>query len=154
MAGKSLKLEFPKSGYRRSMPFNRFQIERVDNLIISHFGLVSNSGLLLDRYSCAIFALELEYNKDSLMDYLGKVGTLADPPPVWQAHSVQLPVELFNQINVTSNPQLAETTLHNVTARAIAESTGSSIQFEGVALLRSGLSLQAHWIRALYDAAS
>lgn len=135
------------------MAFNRFELERLEELIVIHFGLVTPSGMLLDRYSAAIFKAELLAQKESVMDYLGKTGSLGDAPPGWQSPSIVSPIDLFNMISVSSNPFVAETTLNNIVARTIIDQrTGAHavIPSEPVALLRSTLELQKHLIVQLY----
>src|ERR1041385_7725752 len=139
MATKSLRFDFPKDSYRRLMPFNRFSVERVDPLVIIHFGLINNSGVLLDRYSTCIFKMELEALKENLMEYLGKLGSLGEPPPAWQPASGLGPIEVFNHVGVTSNVSVAETTLNNIVVRGLYETrqTGGIYPVDAVALLRS-----------------
>jgi len=87
MALKNVQLEYPRNGYRRLMPFNRFYVEQVDSIIIIHFGLLSASGLLLDRYSAGITQLELNGQKASLLEYLGRLGSIGEAPPPLAAAS-------------------------------------------------------------------
>ena len=153
MALKNVQFEFPRHGYRRLMPFNRLFVERIDSLVVLHFGLLNNSGQLLDRYSTGIYQLELDGQKESLMDYLGKVGSLGDPPPVWQPPPSQSPVEVFNHIGVTSNLHVAETSLNNVAVRVVNElrrTTGGTIPIDPIALLRSTQEIQKHLIKELF----
>jgi hypothetical protein len=153
MALKNVRFDFPRSGYKRLMPFNRFAVERIDSLVIIHFGLVNNSGLLLDRYSIGIFQVELDALKENLMDYLGKTGSLAEPPPTWQPPSGINQVEVFNHVGVTSNPDVAETSLNNLVVRGLHEArqtTGGAVPIDPVVLLRSTLEVQKHLIRELY----
>src|SRR6266851_137612 len=68
------RVELPKGGYRRTMMFNRFLVEPVDNFVVLHFGLLNAAGFVLDRYSCALFREDLEMQKQSLIAYLGQLG--------------------------------------------------------------------------------
>jgi hypothetical protein len=153
MGLKQVQIETPRGGYRRSMPFNRFYVERVDTFVIIHFGLVSHSGLVIDRYSACVCQLELNGQKESLMEYLGKLGSLGDAPPPWQPPATPATVELFNHALITSNPEVAELGLTNILVRAVndlRQSTGGKVPAEPVALLRSTQETVKHLIRALY----
>lgn len=153
MAAKTISFEMPREGYRRLMPFNRFYIERLDTIVVLHFALVNSSGLLLDRYSSAIYQIDLDMQKESLMEYLGKVGSLNDAPAVWQPPGGLFPVELFNNIGVTSNVNVAETTFNNIVVRAVTDlrqGKGGTIPISPLALLRSTQELQKHLIKELY----
>jgi hypothetical protein len=153
MALKNVQLEIPRHGYRRLMPFNRFFVERVDTIVILHFGLLNNSGLLLDRYSAAISQRELDGQKPSLMEYLGKLGSLGEAPPAWQPPAGPSSIELFNFVLVSSNSEVAELGLNNVVVRAVndlRQTTGGKVPAEPIALLRCTQETMKHLIRELY----
>ena len=153
MPAKNVNFELPRSNYRRLMPFNRFFVEHIDSLVVVHFGLLSGSGVLLDRYSAAIFQHDLDGQKESLMDYLGKIGAIGDAPPQWQPPASQSPVELFNHLAVTSNPRVAETNLNNVVVYAannLRNTTGGTMPMDPVVMLRSSREAQQHLIKELY----
>lgn len=138
------------------MPFNRFSVERVESLVIIHFGLLNVGNILLDRFSASIFQKELDALKENLMEYLGKVGSLGDAPAQWQAPPVLTPVALFNHVGVTSNPSVAELCLNNIVVRGIHElrqTTGGTMQVDPIILLRSTQDLQKHLLRELYPVA-
>jgi hypothetical protein len=149
---KTLEIQPPLVGYPRFVAFNRISIERVDIFVLMHFGLLGTSGGLLDSYSCAIPSLELELQRKSLMDYLGRSSSLGDPPPDWQAPATGRPIDLCNHIGLCGNPALGEITLNNFVGRAAAEIQGNrkTIAAQPVALLKSTMELQKHWINALF----
>src|SRR5258708_3057537 len=88
MADKgSVQITLPTAGFRRSMFFNRFAVERKDGFVLIHFGLVNNANVTVDSYSTVISELELSNQKKTTMDYLGRQGSLGEEPPAWQPPS-------------------------------------------------------------------
>lgn len=149
---KSIRIETAGHQYRRSMPFNRYSIEKTDGFVIMHFGLLAASGNLLDYYACAISQIELDNQKKPLMDYLGKTGALSDAPPNWQPPIGLKQIELCNHIALCGNAQIGEITLNNLVGRELAElkSNQTTIQADTVGLLRSPIELQKHWLKDLF----
>jgi len=149
---KQLRVEVAKVPYRRLMPFNRYYIEKFDGLVLLHFGLLTPAGQLMDHYSCGCTQVELDNLKKSLMDYLGRTGSLGDAPPEWRPPIGMKPVDLCNYIGVCGNQYIAETTLNNMVAKELADlkpSQNTAIA-DTIVLLRSTLELQKHWIKDLY----
>ncbi|MDX1951978.1 MAG: hypothetical protein SFY81_07315 [Verrucomicrobiota bacterium] len=128
------------------MPFNRFHVERIDSIIVNHFALLSPTGVVMDRFSTAIFNVELEIQRASLLEHFKKAGNMGDTPPPWQPPATAIPIELFNQVILTSHPEVAETLLNN-----FSRTTGATLPIEGIALLRSTPEVQRHWIKALLE---
>jgi hypothetical protein len=128
-------------------------MEPFDAFLLMHFGFIGASGLI-DHYTCAISLLELEVQKESLMEYLGKTGSLGDAPPPWQPPSRIQAIDLCNFIGVCGSPEIAEITLNNFVHRIATEaaSAGSrrAIPVQPVALLRSSMTIHKHWIKMLY----
>lgn len=150
MAQKSVRIEVPKSGYRRLMAFNRFYIESVDGFLIMHFALLNTSGVLHDRYACTISKAELSFQKESFMNYLGKVGTLGDPPPAWQPTPSIAPIDFCNYFGLIGNSDFAEINLCNVSARTASEAKpNAQISADAIALLRCSLEVQTHWLKGI-----
>lgn len=149
---KSIRVEMVTTGYRRLMPFNRYCIEKFDGLIIMHFGLLTPGANLLDYYSCGTTQVEMDNIKKSLMEYLGRAGTLGEAPPEWRPPLGTKPVDVCNHVSVCGNPQIAETTLNNIVGREFTELKPSqtSIRADTIALLRSPMELQKHWIKDLF----
>jgi hypothetical protein len=133
------------------MPFNRHFVERVDEFLVMHFGLIGSSGVLLDRYACAILKIELDVQRKSILDYLGQTGSLGDPPPTWQPPQGTFQIELCNQVGLCGNPEFGEITLNNIVGKALSEMQQSSGRLEpdAVALLRSSMERHKHWIKDL-----
>lgn len=152
MAAKTIRVETLRHGYRRSMPFNRYFIEKIDGFVVMHFGLLAPSGNLLDCYSCAISLVELENQKKSLMDYLGKIGALGEAPAMWQPPAGLKHVDLCNHIGLCGNSAIGEITLNNMVGREISEMkpNQTTVQADTISLLRSSLEIQKHWLKDLF----
>jgi hypothetical protein len=152
MANRQYRVEISKNGYLRRMPFNRYSIERIDGMVIMHFGFMTPSGALLDNFICAITQVELENQKKSLMDYLGKTGALDDPPPAWQPPPGIHPIDLCNHIGLCGNPDIGEITLNNIVGRDLVEMKPQQITVvaEAIAILRSQMNIQKHWIKDIF----
>jgi len=54
------------------MFFNRFAVENDGGFVLIHFGLVNKQNAVVDSYSTAISAMELELQEKLFNDYLGK----------------------------------------------------------------------------------
>ena len=122
--GKNITFEFPLNGFERLMPFNRFAIERIDSIVVAHFGFLNSSGFLLDCYSTAIFTPDLQMQKESIMSYLGQLGSLGEAPPTWQPPTgLARHVTLFNHIGVGSSKETGEIALSNLAVRGVSLST-------------------------------
>jgi hypothetical protein len=151
---KGLQITTATTGYERLMPFNRVAVERFDGLVLMHFGLVCPAGTLRDHYACGILELELQAQKDSLMEYLGRTGALDEAPEVWQSPKERTGIGVCNFIGVCGNKEVGEITLNNFVARATSEALtlpkDRTVMAQPVALLRSGMGIHKHWIRMLF----
>lgn len=134
------------------MPFNRYSTERFDGFVVMHFGLLSPSGTLLDHYSCATTQLELENQKKSIMDYLGRTGSLGAAPAAWQPPMGLKQIDICNHIGLCGNPDIAEITLNNMVGKELSELKPgqTTVRADTIALLRSSMELQKHWIKDLF----
>jgi hypothetical protein len=151
---KGLQISTPTTGYERLMPFNRIAVERFDSLVLMHFGLVVPAGTLRDHYSCGILEVDLQAQKDSLMEYLGRAGALGEAPEPWQSPNDGKEIDVCNFIGVCGNSEVAEITLNNFVARAVSDLAAlpkdKVVPSQAVALLRSGTRIHKHWIRMLF----
>ena len=157
MADKgSVQITLPTTGFRRSMFFNRFAVERKDGFVLIHFGLVNNANVTVDSYSTVISELELSNQKKTTMDYLGRQGSLGEEPPAWQPSSGKT-TELVSHLALAHHGTIAETALFLFSFwSAMAESkrakSNLNLNADPVALLRSPLPIQQHLIRLLFPA--
>ena len=153
---KSLEVVVPESGYPRTMYFNRYRVERHSVFSLVYFGLVSESGVIVDSYCCAFTHDALEANKKALMEYLGKLGVPKDTLPTWSNSSGIANSGIADIIGMTYTGNFAETQLalysRNAVFRASQEKQSkASVQGQAVALLRSEKEIQAHLIKAMYE---
>ena len=151
----SLQITLPTTrGFRRLMFFNRFAVENDGGFVLIHFGLVNKQNAVVDSYSTAISAMELEQHEKAFDDYLGKQGTMLEEPPSWQP-PVANKTELANHIVMARHGPLTETALFLVSFwAAMMESKQPNPNLgsipEGVALLRSPLAVQQHLIKLIF----
>ena len=149
-----IDVEFPSTGFTRSLFFNRFKIERLGNDSLSHFGLVSEAGVLLDAYVCFISKLALEKNKVSMLRYLENIGRAeVTQPIVWAgvttlAHRIDV-VDLMN----ASSGEHAELSFANLAIgpnlRKGTE-TKTRVVAQPLIILRSDVETHKQWIDLLY----
>lgn len=153
---KEIKLEIrlPKSGFPKTMFFNRFKVERDEGFRVVHFGLVSNSGVILDRYSCVFPRQTLDHNQKPLIEYLGRVGQPAQKaPPTWQVPAAEV-VNVVDIVSMAIREDLAETGLFAfslVAASAFKGATVEPLEAQPLVLLRSNPETQKQLLVALYE---
>lgn len=156
MASKPIfQVTLPTTGFKHLMFFNRFAVDREDEFVFIHFGHINRLNAQADAYSIAIAKIEVLNLKKSSMDFLGKQGSLGVEPPLWQPISEKR-VELVNHINFARHGGIAETVLSSfsfwgVMAEQKKSKLNNNFLAEGVALLRSPLSVQQHLIRSLFE---
>ena len=68
-----VNIQVPSAGYRRSMFFTRFCVEKLPAGVLLHFGFVSESGFLYDSYSCFLPNLDVESNRERLTSYVQRL---------------------------------------------------------------------------------
>jgi len=78
-----LSISIPVTGYRRRMLFTRFSLQRIEGHILAHFGLLDESGILRDSFSCAFSKQTLQDSKAGLTGLLAKVGGPQTTPQKW-----------------------------------------------------------------------
>jgi hypothetical protein len=149
---RNVKISIPSTGYRHIMVFNRFRVETIENnIVLSHFGLVSDAGLLVDQCTCSSLKADLEGQKQINLDYLGSLGSLGDAPPHWLPTPPTQAAGYFNIISLTTSIQdIAEIALCCISGRAIFDARkpgGSALALEPIALLRSTVELHKHWLK-------
>ena len=158
MDKKTIKLEvgLPPIGFPRAMYFNRFHIEREDAFYFVQFGLVSNS-VLLDNYSCVFSTGTLAQNKDTLLNYLSRIGRpMANSPPTWKGTAVEKPTDVVDVVTMAFRDETAETCLFvfsmgAATRQPKSDGAGVTIPAQALAILRSTTEMQKMLIVGLYE---
>jgi hypothetical protein len=145
-------------GFPRTMYFNRFCIKRQDDVRLLQFGLVVE-GVLVDKFSCLISSLSLEMNKQTLLEYCTRMGHPAeDEPPVWSGFSTEQSAHLIDAVSMAGRGVEGETCFYYISHFATwrEKKSGESdltLTAQPVALLRSPVDLQKHFITLLYEKA-
>ena len=148
-----LEIRLPKGGYPKTMFFNRFRVERDHDFCLVHFGLVTSSGVIADRYSCLFPRQTLEHNQKSLLDYLGRVGQPKQKaPPAWQVPASQN-VDMVDIVFMAIRENLAETSLFafSLIAASSGTATAEPLDAQPLVLLRSAPETQKQLLVALYE---
>lgn len=152
-----IPLELPPNGFKRGMLYNRFVIEPDGEFKVLHFAYVNRANVTVDHFICAIHARDLEFQKVSNLEYLGRLGALSmEAMPGWQPPALQQPIELVNHIGLCQFGNSAELTLHRLSIKSVLDFARSvkppaPLRADAIALLRSGIELQKHLVAALYS---
>jgi hypothetical protein len=150
-----VEIRLPKSGYPKTMFFNRFRVEREEEFCLVHFGLVSAAGLLLDHFSSVFPRQTLEHNQESLLDYLERLGQPKQKaPPAWQGALPGQGADVVDIVSMAFRNNMAETCLciFSLTAATRLKPGGSDVlEAQPLVLLRSSLEMQQQLLVALYE---
>jgi hypothetical protein len=149
-----LNLNFPATGYRRRMFFNRFEIEMFEDQPLFRFGLARGGlhGPLLDSFSCIMPRIDLEANKDRLLDYLPQLDQIsADKHIPWVPPFEPGVVEVVTTINLARAKDSAEISLGVYSMHAAVSASRSAggkvvLETDPVALLRCQVTLQKSFL--------
>lgn len=139
------------TGFKRSMYFNRFALEPLGRHTLAHFGLIDESGVLRDNYSCFFPEHTLKESRPALMGYLEKVGGATIQKIPWNPPSGQLRMDVVNVITV-GQTDVGEILLSSLAiGPAIGRSKdGKPIDADPIALLISEPEVQRLFITELY----
>jgi|SRR5437867_5446210 len=151
----TLNLDLPGIGYRRRMFFNRFDIEKLESQILLRFGLMREShGPLLDSFSCIIDEIDLDSNRDRLLNYLPLLEHVA-PVKVapWIPSFEPATIEVVTMINLAQAKDAAEIlfgTYSMHSAVTVSRTAGKLVlQTDPIALLRCHATLQKAFLTKL-----
>jgi hypothetical protein len=72
---KSISLEFPTSGYKKTLFFNNFKIETIDTGLFFCFWFLHKNGYVGDEFSCFISMVDLNRCAESFKKYIEKLNT-------------------------------------------------------------------------------
>lgn len=137
------------------MFFNRFHIEREGSFYLVQFGLVSASSLI-DSYSCVFTRSALEHNKQTVIEYLGRIGR-PDPSSVipWKGALLENGSQIADIITMSIREDTSETSLycfsHSAVNRIGPLGASKALAAQPLALLRSSPETQKQLIVGLYE---
>jgi hypothetical protein len=140
------------TGFKRTMFFNRFALERLGRHTIIHFGLIDDSGVLRDHYGCVVTEQTLKDSRSSLTSYLENVGAASHGKTAWNPPVAHSRLDVANIINV-GQTDVAETIFSSIAIGPAIQKTKESnkpIDAEPVALLVSEPDIQRLLITELY----
>jgi hypothetical protein len=152
----SVPIELAVTGFRKRMLFNRFHVANEGDFRVIHFGFTSSANLLMDQFVCAIHASSVELQRSENLEYLGRLGEISVPgPPVWQPPIGNIGVELATHMGFCRHGSFTEITVHNFSMKALLDLVRSmkpnaTLPSEPVAILRSDVETQKHFLKELY----
>lgn len=154
---KEIKLEIglPQGGFPKTMFFNRFRVERDADFSLVQFGLVVSSDLV-DGYSCLLPSETLRQNKETLLDYLNRIGRAEkSADSSWKGLSGERRADVTDVITMAIRREMAETCLFVFSLTAATRSKKAvagtdAVHAQPLVLLRSSAELQKQLIEALY----
>jgi hypothetical protein len=143
------------TGFKRTMYFNRFSLEKVGRHTLAHFGLIDESGVLRDHYGCILPEQALKDSRAGLTNYLEKVGGATTEKTPWNPPTGHLRLDVANVITVAQT-DVGEIILSSIAVGPAIQKTKESpkpIEADPVALLISEPDLQRLLITELYASA-
>jgi hypothetical protein len=151
----NVEVKIPRTGFPKTMFFNRFRVEKGDGYCAIHFGLVAESAVILDYYCCVLSQVTLDQNSKNLLGYLDKMGSTKEHiPPNWQAAYPWQKADVADIVNMAYRGEVAEITfaVYSIwgTTQSARESSSPQLEAQPLALLRCPTELQKQLITALY----
>jgi hypothetical protein len=117
--------EFPETGFKTVLFFNRFGVERLDDHYLLHFGLTTRAGDVLAAYSTLLTATFVTTNRDDWLNYLGRLGSApeASADLMWRAPTMAKagPVEVTNAVRLARSGSDAEIRCYFVSLVAVVD---------------------------------
>jgi len=149
-----LEIGLPQNGFPRTMFFTRFKVERNTGFVVVQFGLVASG--MKDGYACLLPNETLLQNKQSLLDYLNRLGRAQQKADSsWEGLSGEVRADVADVITMAHRGEIAETCLFvfSLTTASRPRKSGASsdsLIAQPLVLLRSSAELQKQLIEALY----
>jgi hypothetical protein len=153
--------------YIATFMVNRFCLFKNSGFTVAHFGLIDDSGKLLDRFGCIFTDSVLNDLKENLVTYSAKIGTTKNKKPAWMpnvedAEDRRSEVSLSQYgvvdfIHLTNWQEAhAEICFWNYSKASLADHMAQQVKTPfpawGLALLRCDLDFQKEFLEALYPA--
>jgi hypothetical protein len=154
----TIEVDIPAIGFPKFLYFNVLRVEKEPGFRFLQVGLLTSIGVV-DSYECAITDFALEQNKETLIDYLAKLGPAEGQlPSIWRGSPVEKKVDVVDILHMSQSAgQSSEIILFafSLTAahRVTREQKGGNmaVPAQGLALLRCTVELQKHFITSLYE---
>lgn len=151
----TLNVDLPQRGFRKTLYFNRFRVDRDDGFCLLQVGLVVASDLV-DSYSCVLSDETLKQNQKSLLEYSTKLGPLEAATTTWKGVTSSRETNVVDIVTMSRKGNISETAFYVFSMcaanRAASEGmTNALLPSEPLVLLRSTTDLQKGIITALYE---
>jgi hypothetical protein len=151
-----VKIFAPLVGYKKTMTFNRFSVEKLDSFVILHFGLLDKRDLLSDLYSCSVANDDLEKYKNNQIGFLQKIGgapttSIED----WVAPLERRSIDLVRFIYMSASGSTGEIILCSFAVCGLFANTKPGtktfdLQPDPIAMLGCSTDLLKHFITKVY----
>jgi hypothetical protein len=144
-AEKTFNLEFPTSGYRKTLFFNNFAIEEVDVGLFLGFWFLHKTGYITDEFGCFVSKVDAVRFVESFKKYVTKLGLLPNDESEGAVSGTCLKgAPVIRQIRCSRLGNVGEIDLSFFPLSAIVgqEPTDEKVKVDPVAVAMS--SLQTH----------
>lgn len=160
---QNVKLQ-PPAAYFASYMVNRFHLARNSGFTLAHFGLLDDSGIVLDRIGVVLTDEVLNILRENLVFYSSQVGTAKKNSPSWVPKIVGLnedgnrsftPAGIVDFVHLTNwEDKYAEICFWNYSKAGLTDHLAFDSEKPyptwGLALLRCDIDLQREFLEALY----
>jgi hypothetical protein len=151
-------VKFPLD-YPRSMFANRVSVEQGTGFSVAHFGLVTESGVLLDRFSCVFTGRSLAENRENLVAYSDRIGEAKKALSPWVPPPPAGPVPIVDFMHASHFGATGEAEMcfcniaHGPSADALRNGElKGTVPVSGLIIIRCEFDLQKGFLEALYPA--
>jgi hypothetical protein len=151
-----LSIVLPREGFAKTLYFNRVRVERDSGFCFVQFGLIVASELI-DSYSCVLSQTALAQNRQSLLEYVTKLGPDVEEISWKGITTTRASADVADVITMSFRGQVAETIFYlfslcgaTEAARASAGVGAGEVAAQPMVLLRSTPALQKQLIVLVY----
>jgi hypothetical protein len=149
-----VNISLPEKGFPKTLYFNRVRVDSDAGFCFVQFGLVVASDLI-DSYSCVFTDESLKHNRDTLIQYMPKLGS-GDGAPSWKGVTASRNTDVADIFAMSFRGNMAETALYifsltGATRAITTQPTNPVLSAEPLVLLRSTPILQKQLIAELYQ---
>jgi hypothetical protein len=152
-----VQIKLPETGFRKTMLFNRFRLDRENGYLLASFALTSQKSGSLDSYACILTQDALTRNKEEMLQYMERVQTALEKTNFeWAMGNISIggSVDTADVIAAASD-QTAEICLYCTSVVAITNNFRSKsrdpVLAQPLALLKSNKNIHARFLQALYE---
>ena len=154
---RAITFTIPLTGYPRTMRFNRFAVEEMDNYRVFHCAYIGKQGLLCDLFSFSMANEDVAVNRLNILSYLDRMAEVPDfEPEAWAIPVTTRNVESVRIMSSSHSGNNAEIVLATFSLSgflALGSSdaeTKQPIQAQPLAMLTCETGLQKHVLTTIF----